>query len=174
MSGSALDLPGCHRDLEAAAAAHPDNALLRARLAELWLATGEIARSEAEAKAALAADPQLGLAHSVLGFVYLTRVQLGAAIGSFLDRYQAGAQCSAAEARTRSGTDPRRRPAAGRAEIETAVILDPGNSLIRSYMGKAYYEEKRDELAASQLDLAKQLDPMIRRRGSTTRSGSRR
>jgi tetratricopeptide (TPR) repeat protein len=39
------------------------------------------------------------------------------------------------------------------------VILDPNNSLVRSYMGKAYYEEKRDKLAASQLAIAKELDP---------------
>ena len=48
---------------------------------------------------------------------------------------------------------------AGREEIETAVILDPNNSLVRSYMGKAYYEEKRDKLAESQLEIAKELDP---------------
>ncbi|MBN8280116.1 MAG: TonB-dependent receptor, partial [Gammaproteobacteria bacterium] len=48
---------------------------------------------------------------------------------------------------------------AGRSELETAVILDPNNSLVRSYMGKAYYEEKRDKLAASQLAIAKELDP---------------
>ena len=48
---------------------------------------------------------------------------------------------------------------AGREEIEIAVILDPGNSLIRSYMGKAYYEEKRDKLAATQYEMAKELDP---------------
>ena len=39
------------------------------------------------------------------------------------------------------------------------MILDPNNSLVRSYMGKAYYEEKRDKLAASQLAIAKELDP---------------
>jgi tetratricopeptide (TPR) repeat protein len=48
----------------------------------------------------------------------------------------------------------------GRAEIEIAVILDPGNALIRSYMGKAYYEEKRDDLAESQFDISKKLDPL--------------
>ena len=40
---------------------------------------------------------------------------------------------------------------AGREQIEIAVALDPSNSLLRSYVGKAYYEEnsrQRDELAA--------------------------
>ena len=48
----------------------------------------------------------------------------------------------------------------GRAEIEIGAGLDPGNSLIRSYLGKAYYEEKRDQLASSQLETAKELDPL--------------
>jgi tetratricopeptide (TPR) repeat protein len=46
----------------------------------------------------------------------------------------------------------------GREEIETAVLLDPNKALLRSYMGKAYYEEKRDELALEQLSMAKALD----------------
>ena len=51
---------------------------------------------------------------------------------------------------------------AGREQIEIAVALDPTNSLIRSYVGKAYYEENtkaRDKLAAIQFGFAKQLDP---------------
>ena len=31
---------------------------------------------------------------------------------------------------------------AGRIEIEIAASLDPGNALIRSYLGKTYFEEK--------------------------------
>jgi tetratricopeptide (TPR) repeat protein len=49
--------------------------------------------------------------------------------------------------------------AACRREIEIAAGLDPQNSLIRSYLGKAYFEEKRGELDAAQFDLAKALDP---------------
>jgi tetratricopeptide (TPR) repeat protein len=47
----------------------------------------------------------------------------------------------------------------GREEIEIAASLDPDNSLIRSYLGKAYYEEKRDKLAQNQFAMAKELDP---------------
>jgi tetratricopeptide (TPR) repeat protein len=49
--------------------------------------------------------------------------------------------------------------AAGREQIEIAASLDPLNSLVRSYLGKAYYEETRDGLAGSQFDIAKALDP---------------
>jgi tetratricopeptide (TPR) repeat protein len=49
--------------------------------------------------------------------------------------------------------------AGGRTEIEIAASLAPNHSLIRSYLGKAYYEEKRDKPASSQLGMAKELDP---------------
>jgi hypothetical protein len=41
-----------------------------------------------------------------------------------------------------------------------AVGLDSTNSLLRSYLGKAYFEEKRGPLDAKQFALAKQLDPL--------------
>ncbi|MFT5083599.1 MAG: putative Zn-dependent protease [Lentisphaeria bacterium] len=47
----------------------------------------------------------------------------------------------------------------GRAAIELAVMLDPSNSLYRSYLGKAYFYEHRNNKAADQFALAKQLDP---------------
>ena len=47
----------------------------------------------------------------------------------------------------------------GRGGIEIAASLDPNNSLIRSYLGKAYFDEKRDKLARDQFATAKELDP---------------
>jgi len=46
----------------------------------------------------------------------------------------------------------------GRQDIEIAASLDPGNSLIRSYLGKAFFEEKNTKLALRQLGIAKELD----------------
>ncbi len=156
---SVADLPGAVATLEVAADQHPDNALVRARLAELYLASGDVDRSEASARAAVAADPKLGLAQSILGFAKLTRVQLGEARAAFnaailLEPNAPLPRLGLGLAKIRDGD-----LAAGRAEIETAVILDPNNSLVRSYVGKAYYEEKRTGLAASQLGIAKELDP---------------
>jgi hypothetical protein len=39
------------------------------------------------------------------------------------------------------------------------VSLDPDNALVRSYLGKAYFEEKRDKQAGEQYEMSKQLDP---------------
>ncbi len=47
----------------------------------------------------------------------------------------------------------------GRREIEVAASLDPNNSIVRSYLGKAYYEEKRSDLAERDYATAKELDP---------------
>jgi tetratricopeptide (TPR) repeat protein len=156
---AAFDLPGAIASLEAAAAAHPGNALVRARLAELWLASGELERSERDAYAAVAADPNLSLAQTVLGFVSLTRIELKRAEAAFNEAIRL--QSDAPLPRLGLGLTKIRDGhfEAGRQDIERAVILDPGNSLLRSYMGKAYYEEKRDGLAASQFQLAKDLDP---------------
>ena len=40
-----------------------------------------------------------------------------------------------------------------------AVSLDPGQSLVRSYLGKAYFEEKRESLVEREYDVARQADP---------------
>ena len=48
---------------------------------------------------------------------------------------------------------------AGTVQIENAVAHDPGSSLLRSYLGKAYFEERRDEPAGTQYAIAKELDP---------------
>jgi len=47
----------------------------------------------------------------------------------------------------------------GGREIEIAASLDPNNSLIRSYLGKTYYEEKRTPIAEREYKIAKELDP---------------
>src|SRR6185295_5854038 len=97
---------------------------------------------------------------TVLGFAYLTRVDIDEAVAAFeraitLDQGAPLPRLGLGLARFRTGD-----VAAGRVQIEIAVALDPGNALIRSYVGKAYYEEKRDGLAESQLRTAKELDPL--------------
>jgi len=47
----------------------------------------------------------------------------------------------------------------GREHLEVAVSLNPANALFRSYLGKAYFEERQGADAREQFSLAKQLDP---------------
>ena len=48
-------------------------------------------------------------------------------------------------------------PAAGTSTWRSA--LDSSNALLRTYLGKAYFEEERSTLAGEQLAIAKELDP---------------
>src|SRR5206468_7959373 len=47
----------------------------------------------------------------------------------------------------------------GRKEVEIAASLNPNNSIVRSYLGKTYYEQKRIGLDAREYTIAKELDP---------------
>jgi opacity protein-like surface antigen/tetratricopeptide (TPR) repeat protein len=47
----------------------------------------------------------------------------------------------------------------GGREIEIAASLDPNNSIVRSYLGKTYFEEKKTGLDEREYAIAKELDP---------------
>ncbi|MDZ7924439.1 MAG: FecR domain-containing protein [Marinagarivorans sp.] len=47
----------------------------------------------------------------------------------------------------------------GQQSLELAALLDPTNSIYRSYLGKTYFEEQKTEWASTQYTLAKKLDP---------------
>lgn len=155
---SYFDLPGALQALQQAAAAEPGNALAQARLAELWLAVGDVERAITAARDAVNAAPGLSLPRTVLGFAYLANVDIARARAEFTEaiRLDSAAPLPRLGLGLAMIRDGELGP--GREQIEIAVILDPNNALIRSYMGKAYYEEKRDELAGTQLGIARELD----------------
>jgi len=140
----------------------PSSALVKARIAELLMSLGRIREAEKVAQEAVSVYPAGSRGYTILGFVHLAQINTKAAREDFLNAIE------------RDSTDPLPRLGlglaiirdgdlvAGREQIEIAVALDPTNSLIRSYVGKAYYEEDtkaRDALASKQFGLAKQLDP---------------
>jgi Flp pilus assembly protein TadD len=132
------------------------------RVAELMMSLGRIRSAQRAAQAAVDANPTDSRAHTILGFVNLARIDIKRARADFeaaiaLDSGDPLPRLGLGIAIIRSG-----RLVEGREQIEIAVALDPTNSLLRSYVGKAYYEENtkpRDKLAATQFGLAKQLDP---------------
>lgn len=48
----------------------------------------------------------------------------------------------------------------GRRDIDAAVALDSNDALLRAYLGKAYFEDRRGPLDAEQFAIAKELDPL--------------
>jgi Tfp pilus assembly protein PilF len=138
-----------------------ESAFAHARVAELLLSIGDSRGAEAAARAAVAANAEESYANSILGFVHLAQVDTSSARADFTtaiqrDSFSALPRLGLGLSKIRDG-----QLVAGREELEVAVALDPSNSLLRSYVGKAYYEEnsqQRDVLAEVQYKLAAQLD----------------
>ena len=168
-----FDLEGARASLKEAVKISPENALAWARLAEVWLMFGEINKALVAAQKAVSLNPNLSRTQTVLGFAYLTQVKTKKSKEAFqkaieLDQADPMPRLGLGLAKIREGGLPKWEPdflkmvdkglLDGTRELEIAVSLDPDNSLIRSYLGKAYYEEARDKLATDQFEMAKKLD----------------
>jgi tetratricopeptide (TPR) repeat protein len=137
----------------------PDNALAWARLAELQLSTGERNTALESAQKAESLNPALGRTQTVLGFNYLAQINIDQAKTAFVQAIKLNSADPLAHlglglAKIRKGAIEK-----GTRDIETAVSLDPDNAIMRSYLGKAYYELRNDEYAATELGIAKEVDP---------------
>lgn len=136
-----------------------NDAMVWARKAELELSQGLISESRAAAEKATALDAGLERTQTVLGFSYLLRMETDEALETFTKAIQFDSTSPLARlglglAKIRNGDLEE-----GRQDLETAAILDPNNSIVRSYLGKAYYEERRSSMADEQFKLAKERDP---------------
>jgi len=153
-----FDIARARKMAETAARLDPDSAEALARVAELRMAEGDTAGAEEAAERAVRRDPESVRALTVLGFVELAQLRSAEARATFERAVEADpgfplAHLGLGIARIRTNL------AAGREEMQTAVLLDPDNSLFRSYLAKAYYEERRPDAAYKELAEAKQLDP---------------
>jgi tetratricopeptide (TPR) repeat protein/opacity protein-like surface antigen len=138
----------------------PNDALAWARLSELWLMLGHRDRAREAAARAATLSPNLARAQVVRGFAALVEFRTEEAKEAFtraiaLDSSDPLPRLGRGLALIHEGALER-----GRREIEVAAGLDSGNALIRAYLGKAYFEEKRDPLDADQFKMAKELDPL--------------
>lgn len=154
-----FDLADARQNVEDAVRLEPGNALAWARLSELWMSSGNLDEALTAANKAAGLSPDLARTQSVLGFAYLAQIKTKASKEAFgkaivLDQADPLPRLGLGLAKIREGDLTE-----GRREIEIAASLDPNNSLIRSYLGKAYYEEKRDKPASGQMEMAKELDP---------------
>jgi tetratricopeptide (TPR) repeat protein len=151
-----------HEALDAAqraTEAAPESALAWSQLARLHLMFRHLDEATEAARRAVAIAPERSQSHTTLGFVRLTSINIDGARQAFeqairLDRMAAPLpRFGLGLVEIRKG-----RLAEGRRQLEIAATLDPGSAMIRSYLGKAYYEEKRNSLAVTQFELAKQFD----------------
>jgi len=143
-----------------ATAEQPQDALAWARLSELWQMLGQRKRAREAADRAIAMAPDLERAHVVRGFANLAEFRTAEAKQAFtraiaLDSADPMPRLGRGLALIHEGALQR-----GRRELEVAAGFDSGNALLRAYLGKAYFEEKRDPLDADQFKMAKELDPL--------------
>lgn len=146
--------------LLAAVEKYPEDALAWARLSELWLMQGDKKQSRAAADKATALAPNLARTQLVMGFAALSEYHAPEALAAFERAIALDPSDPMAHLGLGLGQISRGHLEAGRGELEVAVALDANQALLRSYLGKAYFEEKRAPLDGQQFDIAKQLDPL--------------
>ncbi len=139
---------------------HPDDALAWARLGELWLMTGERDRAREAASRAAILAPELARTRLVSGFAALAEFDNDAARSAFQEAIRLGSADPLAHLGLGLAEISAGKLEKGRGELEIAVGLDANSALLRSYLGKAYFEEKRYPLDQQQYSIAKSLDPL--------------
>ena len=154
----ATDLDGAFAAAEEAAGLAPREPLPQARLAEIHLMRGETraARRAANEAVELGGGP---LAQMVLGYAELAALRGARGEAAFRRALQEESWNPLALLGLGLAQIKQGDLEAGTVQIENAVAHDPGSSLLRSYLGKAYFEERRDEPAGTQYAIAKELDP---------------
>jgi tetratricopeptide (TPR) repeat protein len=154
-----FDIPQARKMAETAARLAPESVEALARVAEMRMAEGDIKGAKEPAEKAVRLDPNAPRALTVLGFIQMAELHAADAYATFERAVTAEPTYPMAHlgygiAAIRRGDFNR-----GREEMQTAVILDPQDSLLRSYLAKAYFEEKREKEASKELAEAKVLDP---------------
>jgi Flp pilus assembly protein TadD/opacity protein-like surface antigen len=155
-----FDLAGARESARRAVTLDPQDALAWARLAELHASFGDEGQALAAARRASALAPDLSRTHTVLGYAQLADVNPRAAESEFeraiaLDSADPLPRLGLGLARIRRGALDR-----GARDLEIAANLAPNDALVRSYLGKAYFEEKRTGLDEREYATAKGLDPL--------------
>lgn len=156
---AALNLPEALQAAHRATLLEENNAIAWARVSEMELAMGNIRQADKAIAHAQQKQPDSAYVITQAGFIKLFNIRIDSAKALFkqaiaLDSENPQAHLGLGLALLRQGELKQ-----GREQLEYATSLDPARSVVRSYLGRAYFEEKRDEEAGTQWALAKQLDP---------------
>jgi ferric-dicitrate binding protein FerR (iron transport regulator) len=141
-----------------AVAASPNDASAWARLAELRLMFDDVRGAANAAEGAIARAPALARGQMVLGFVRLAQLRFSDGRQAFEDAIRLGSSDPLARIGLALVKIRRGHLLDGISDLELAAALNPDNAIVRSYLGNAYLEDKRETLAEEQFRVAKQLD----------------
>jgi tetratricopeptide (TPR) repeat protein len=129
------------------------------RVAELEFSFGRTSKALTALEKGLQLSPRNAQALALKGFLLSARNQIAAALGQFdqaiaIDGALGNAWLGRGLCKIRQG-----KAEAGRQDIQTATVLEPQRAVLRSYLGKAWSNEKDNTRARQELELAKRLDP---------------
>ncbi|MCB0321275.1 MAG: tetratricopeptide repeat protein, partial [Bdellovibrionales bacterium] len=144
--------------LEESLRAFPHEPALLARKAEIRLGQGDSKEALSLARSAHALAPKDPLILSVLGFSHLSRNESSEALEAFQAALDRAPDLPVVHFGLGLATIADGNLESGRAELEKAVHLDTARSLYRSYLGKAFFEERREDEAEQEFDLAIERD----------------
>ncbi len=141
-----------------AVAKSPGFGFAHARLAELEFAMGRADLAAKSLEKAMAVSPHYAPAYTLSGFLHAARGRHAEARESFdralaLDSAVADAWLGRGLVRFHEGDRE-----GGRVDLEAAAALEPNRSVLRSYLAKAFSEEKDDGRALAELERARELD----------------
>lgn len=136
----------------------PNDSQIIARVAELYLSLGQRKPAEEALDKALTQAPNHSRLLTFKGFSLLAQRKAKAAQAYFVKASDLNSADPYAQLGWGMALIQRGKLEQGREHLELAVLLDPANSVLRSYLGKGYFEEDKLKLADTQLNLAKTLD----------------
>lgn len=153
------DLAAALTSARKAAEIAPGFGFAHSRVAELEFSFGRTAAARGHLERSLQLAPRNAQAWSLRGFLAAADGDLTAALAHFnhaleLDPQLAPARLGRGLCQIRQG-----RLADGRTDLQAAAALEPTRSVYRSYLGKAWNEERDNAHAESELARARELDP---------------
>jgi predicted Zn-dependent protease len=152
------DLPTALVRAREAVEVAPQFAFAQARVAELEFSFGRVAAAEAALDRSLELAPRNAQALTLKGFVLAASNHTVEAQGWFeqalaIDPHLGNAWLGRGLCRIRSGDLE-----AGRKDLQAAAAHEPTRAFLRSYVAKAFTDERNGEFAGKELDRAKELD----------------
>jgi Flp pilus assembly protein TadD len=155
---SQFDLDSSRKFLTELSLAYPDDSFVLAKLAEIEMSFGNFHEAEVLLSKASTLPDNSGYVDNTQGFLYLIRGEIDKAEAKFDSVLQTNTNIPLAHLGRGLALIRHNELERGREAIAKAVYLDPLVALYRSYLGKAYFEEERENLAEHEYERAISLD----------------
>jgi cytochrome c-type biogenesis protein CcmH/NrfG len=155
---SSYDLAGALQSARQSILISPEFGFGWERVAELEFSFGRIGAAKSALDSALKFSPRNAQAWALRGFIEAAQQHIPQARAAFqnaidLDPALGNAWLGRGLVRLRQG-----EATEGKSDLQTAAALEPNRSVLRSYLGKGFDQQKDDKNAERELTLAKKLD----------------